>query len=290
MKPASFDYLAPSTVGETLELLERYGEDGKILAGGQSLVPMLNFRLTKFGYLIDINNLAELSYVDEDRGVLRIGALTRHRTIENSNIVAKAAPLLATAAKWVAHPPVRTRGTVGGSLAHCDPAAEYPAVLLALDAKILLRNRTNARLIPADEFIKGVFETALEPQELLTEIQVPVADESQRFGFEEFARRPGDLAVMGIAACLTVRGQRITDARITAFGTEGGACRIIAAEAALVDADSLADGIEWASQAASAVPVQSDVHASAELRSRLASALTRRVLTRALSRRESFVS
>src|SRR5581483_11935106 len=174
MKPASFDYLAPSTVGETLELLERYGEDGKILAGGQSLVPMLNFRLTKFGYLIDINNLAELSYVDEDRGVLRIGALTRHRTIENSNIVAKAAPLLATAAKWVAHPPVRTRGTVGGSLAHCDPAAEYPAVLLALDAKILLRNRTNARLIPADEFIKGVFETALEPQELLTEIQVPV--------------------------------------------------------------------------------------------------------------------
>lgn len=285
MKPAAFEYVAPTTVGETLELLECYGDECKILAGGQSLVPMLNFRLAKFKYLIDINNVAELSYIRSDDRVLRIGALTRYRTIENSTLVAEAAPLLATATKWVGHLPVRTRGTIGGSLAHCDPAAEYPAVLLALNAKILARRRTSERLIPAGEFIRGMFETALEPQELLIEIQIPIANTSQCFGFEEFARRPGDLAIMGIAVCLTLGGRHIAGAQIAAFGTEGGACRVHAAETALLGARSLADGIERASQAASGVPTQSDVHAPAALRGHLARTLTRRALTRALAAR-----
>jgi carbon-monoxide dehydrogenase medium subunit len=254
-----------------------------VLAGGQSLVPILNFRLARFKFLIDINNVAELSYIVVESGLLRIGALTRYRAIENSAVVADAAPLLALATKSVGHLPIRTRGTIGGSLAHADPAAEYPAVLLALNATIVVRSQRCERLIAAGDFIKGVFETALESDELLTEIRIPVTTRNQRFGFEEFSRRPGDLAIMGVAACVEFDGDRIEHARIVVFGGSDGACRVSAAETALLGSVGTSGDIERASVAAASAQTQSDVHATAALRTHLATALTRRALSSALA-------
>jgi carbon-monoxide dehydrogenase medium subunit len=287
MKPSGFDYLSPATTRAALEFLDRHGEEARILAGGQSLVPMLNFRLARFKYLIDINSVAELSYITVEHDVLRIGALTRYRTIENSSVVAAAAPLLARATRWVGHPPVRTRGTIGGSLAHADPAAEYPAVLLALDGKIVVRSLKAERVIAAADFIKGVFATALDPDELLTEVRIPVARKNQVFGFEEFARRSGDLAVMGIAACLKLSDGRIEAARVAAFGSEGGARRISEAEAQLQGRAADPEQIERAGRAAFGIPTHSDVHATAALRSHLAGVLTRRALASALASHQS---
>ena len=184
-------------------LAENSGE-ARILAGGQSLVPMLNFRIARFKYLIDINNITELSYIWDRGGELRIGAVTRYRTIENSPLVASSAPLLAEVTKWVGHLPIRTRGTIGGSLSHADPAGEYAAALLALDAEVVLRNIKATRVLKVEDFIQGMFTTALEPDEMVVEVRVPCAKSSQVFGFDEYARRPGDLAIMGIAVRLDV--------------------------------------------------------------------------------------
>jgi carbon-monoxide dehydrogenase medium subunit len=281
MKPAPFEYFSPKTTKAALELLAAHRSDARILAGGQSLVPLLNFRIARFKYLIDINGIPELAYIKLESDILRIGALTRYRAIETSPTVADAAPLLFEATKWVGHLPIRTRGTIGGSLAHADPAAEYAAVMLALDGRVVLQSEKGARTLDAGDFIQGMFSTALAADEMLVEVRIPRARNNQVFGFEEFARRPGDLAVMGIAVRLDFDGDRVETARIVSLGGQDGACRIPEAEAEIQSRPLSAERIENASRAASDIDTHADIHATGALRQHLCGTLVRRVLGRA---------
>jgi carbon-monoxide dehydrogenase medium subunit len=283
MKPAPFEYLSPKTMQAALDLLAIHGDDARILAGGQSLVPLLNFRMARFQYLVDINGIAELAYIRLDNGTLRIGALTRYRTIETSALVAQAAPLLAEATQYVAHLPIRTRGTIGGSLAHADPAGEYAAIMLALDGNIVLKNRNDTRTLQVDDFIQGMFTTTLNPDEMIVEILIPQARNNQVFGFEEFARRPGDLAVMGVALRLDFDGDSVEDVRIVALGSSNGACRIGAAETEIKGHPLSTSVIDRACRAAAEIDAHTDIHATAELRRHLCGALLKRVLAKALA-------
>jgi CO/xanthine dehydrogenase FAD-binding subunit len=197
VKPAPFDYVAPRSLAAALAVL---GEDAKALAGGQSLVPLLNFRLARPATLVDLNGLAELAYLRRSEGTLRIGALTRHATLERSGVVARGWPLLAQAVRHVAHPAIRNRGTVGGSVAHADPAAELPVALLALDARFHTRSaRRGTRTIAAAAFFEAPLMTVLEPDELLVEIEVPQLPPGARTAFAEHARTHGDFALAGAA-------------------------------------------------------------------------------------------
>ena len=204
MKPTPFAYDAPRELDEALALLARHGEDAKVLAGGQSLVPLLNFRLARPARLVDVNRVAELGYLRRRAGALRIGALTRAAALERSRVVALHWPLLREAARLVGHPQIRSRGTVGGSVAHADPAAELPAVLTALGARFHLRSARGARTLRADELFLGFLSTALEPDELLVEIEVPPLPPRTGTAIVEHARTHGDFALGGAAAVLTV--------------------------------------------------------------------------------------
>jgi len=197
VKPAAFDYRAPASVEKALPLL---GLDSAVLAGGQSLIPLLNLRLARPELVVDVNGIAELDYIHADDGVLRIGALTRQVTLERSELVATRWPLLTKAVRLVGHAQIRTRGTVGGSVAHADPAAELPAALIALGARIHLRSPRRARAISASEFFLGPLHTAREPDELLVEVEVPEPPEGAGSGFAEHARTHGDFATAGAAA------------------------------------------------------------------------------------------
>ena len=281
MKPAPFEYFAPKTTKAALGLLAAHRSDARILAGGQSLVPLLNFRMARFKYLIDINGISELAYIKLENEILRIGALTRYRAIETSLVVADAAPLLFEATKWVGHLPIRTRGTIGGSLAHSDPAAEYVAVMLALDGRVVLQSDTGVRSLEAGDFFQGMFSTALATDEMLVEVCIPRARPNQVFGFDEFARRPGDLAVMGIAVRLDFDSDRVETARIVALGGQNGACRLPEAEAEIQRRPLSLERIENAGRAASAISAHTDVHATAALRQHLCGTLVTRVLGRA---------
>lgn len=198
MKPPPFDYAVATSIDHALQLLEA-NEDAKILAGGQSLIPLLNLRFASPALLIDITRIAEMRAVRRAGEILSIGALTRHAEVERDLVIRDAAPLLAAAAAWVAHPQIRNRGTLGGSIAHGDTAAEFPAVLLALDATIVARSSSGERRIAAGDFFGSHFQTALGHEELLVSVEVPVADARTRWGFSEFARRKGDYAIGGAA-------------------------------------------------------------------------------------------
>jgi CO/xanthine dehydrogenase FAD-binding subunit len=204
MKPAAFAYEVPRSVEEALGSL---GEDARVLAGGQSLVPMMNFRIARPERLVDINRIEALSYLRDDGGALRIGALTRQATLERSELVARGWPLLSQAVRCVGHPQIRTRGTVGGSVAHADPAAELPVALTALDARFHVRSPRGTRTLRADELFVFHLTTALEPDELLVEIEVPPAPAGARMAFAEYARTHGDFAIAG-AAVVLVPGER----------------------------------------------------------------------------------
>ena len=204
MRPAPFAYDAPRELDEALALLARHGEDAKVLAGGQSLVPLLNFRLARPARLVDVNRVAELGYLRRRAGALRIGTLTRTAALERSRVVALHWPLLREAARLVGHPQIRSRGTVGGSVAHADPAAELPAVLTALGARFHLRSARGVRTLRADELFLGFLSTALEPDELLVEIEVPPLPPRTGTAIVEHARTHGDFALGGAAAVLTV--------------------------------------------------------------------------------------
>src|SRR5439155_80439 len=220
MKPAAFDYFTPTTVPEALALLAEHGGDAKPLAGGQSLIPAMNFRLARPAVLVDLNRIAELAYVragGKDAGLV-IGAMARQRAVERSDVVARAAPLVAEAMPSIAHPQIRNRGTVGGSVAHADPAAELPAVMLALEARFRAQSSTGERSIPVAEFFKGMLETALAPGELLVEIAVPALPARTGTAFLEMARRHGDYALVGVAAVVTLdTKERCHTARIAGF-------------------------------------------------------------------------
>lgn len=283
MKPAKFDYHAPTTVEQALELLGRYGGDAKVLAGGQSLMPLLNFRLSRPAALVDLNRIPSLAYVREQDGQVRFGAMTRQRTIEFSPVVRERVPLLGEATRWVGHLPIRTRGTIGGSIAHADPSAEYPAVLTALEGEVVARGPRGERVIKARDLFRTYLTTSLTPDEILVEVRLPAMPAGAAYALEEFARRHGDFAIIGIAAMIVREGQRCKTARLATAGAGPVPVRLRAAEE-ILERDGLDDAaIEAAAQRASElVSPDSDIHASADYRRHLTGVLTKRALKRAL--------
>jgi CO/xanthine dehydrogenase FAD-binding subunit len=272
MKPAPFKYLAADSLAAALAAKAEYGAEARFLAGGQSLIPAMNFRLAQPGVLIDINPLAELDYVREE-GTLRIGALTRTRTLERSALVAERQPLLHEAVPHVAHPQIRNRGTLGGNLAHADPASELPAVMLALGARLHLKSSKGHRSIDAQGFFTGALTTALRDDEMLVEVELPSLPLRTGTCFLEVARRRGDYAMMGIAAVVTL-GKR-TDVRL-------GFCNA-GATPMLVELDQIEDA---EAQVQAKIDPSGNVHATKAFQRHLAGVLTRRALQIALSRVE----
>jgi carbon-monoxide dehydrogenase medium subunit/6-hydroxypseudooxynicotine dehydrogenase subunit alpha len=280
MKPPAFDYEAPTSLEEALALLAERGADGKVLAGGQSLVPLLNFRLARPEVLIDVNGLQELSYLRREGGTLKIGALTRHASLEHSRLAETYWPLLTEAMGWVAHPQIRNRGTVGGSCAHADPAAELPVVMAALDARFRVASTRGERTLGAAEMFLGQLEPGIEPDELLVEIEVPPVAPGTGAAFVEFARRHGDFALGGVAAMVRLDADRTCrGAAIALLGAGPTPLRPADAEAALVGAPlDAATAAEAAKLAVRDAAPTGDLHGSAEYRRDLIETLTRRAL------------
>jgi|SRR5579885_3597449 carbon-monoxide dehydrogenase medium subunit len=284
MKPPRLSYARPESLGDALSLAARYGADAKLLAGGQSLVPMLNLRLADPGILIDLNRLSSLSGIRRENGSLRIGALTRHRELELSPEAAAAEPLLKRAAREIGHLAIRNRGTIGGSIAHADPSAEWPLLAVALDAKLGLRSQRKSRTVPARDFFAGPFTTCAEPDEILTEIDFPLATSGGGFGFQELCRRPGDFAIVAVACRLDVEDGRCTAARIAVGGAGPTPLHLPAVEAIVKGSRGENDAINEAAAAASrAVDPASDLHGSADYRRRMVAVLTRRALSEAFT-------
>jgi carbon-monoxide dehydrogenase medium subunit len=285
MKPPRFDYHAPTTVDAALSLLARYGGEAKVLAGGQSLMPLLNFRLTRPAALVDLNRIATLAYIREVDGQVRLGAMTRQRAIELSPVVRARLPLLGEATRWVGHLPIRTRGTVGGSLAHADPAAEYPAVLTALEGEVVARGPRGERVIQPADLFQTYLTTSLAPDEILTEVRLPAMPAGSGYAFEEFARRHGDFAIVGIAAMIVVEGRRCARARLATAGAGPVPVRLRAAEA-ILESEGLSDAAVAAAaeRASELVEPDSDLHASAAYRRHLTAVLTGRAVARARAR------
>ncbi len=279
MKPAPFDYHRPASLAETFDLLDRYGDDGRILAGGQSLVPALNMRLATPRAVIDINRLPGLDAIRLTPEALLIGALARHETVERSPLVREHASLIALAMPHVGHAAIRTRGTFGGSLALADPAAELPACAVALEATIRVEGRRGRRDVAAAEFFRGIYTTALEPGELVTEVMIPRPRPGWRSGFQELARRHGDFALVGLAACARVEAGALADSRLVFFGVGAGPVRARGAEAALKGRRPDANRLASAAQALAAdLDPPGDVHGSPALRRHLAGVLLARVV------------
>lgn len=269
MKPAPFAYKKARSLDEAVSLLVE--KDARLLAGGQSLIATLNMRLSAPSLLIDINGLGGLDGITVKGGAVEIGALTRHAQAERSDVIAKQAPLIARAIPHIGHPAIRNRGTVGGSIAFADPAAELPACLLALDGEIDATGPKGKRTIKAQDFFKGLFETALGPQEVLTAIRVPAADNAARVGFAELARRHGDYAIVGLAACARANGKGLSDVRLAYFGVGSTPVRAKKAELALASGN-----IDAAIKALDLQP-HDDVQATGKVKTHLAGVLLRRV-------------
>jgi len=280
MKPAPFEYHRPVSLAETFDLLDRYGDDGRILAGGQSLVPTLNMRLVTPRAVIDINRLPGLDATRITPEGLVIGALARHEVLVRSALVKEHAPLIATAMPHVGHEAIRTRGTLGGSLALADPAAELPACAVALDATIGLTSRRGRRDMPAADFFRGIYTTALEPGEIVTDLTVPRATVGWRSGFEELARRQGDFALVGLAARVRLDAGVIAEARLVFFGVGTRPVRARAAETALTGGRASADLVTAARHALqNDIDPPADIHGSPALRRHLAGVLLPRVVS-----------
>ena len=287
MKPASFEYYRPQSLDEALSLLAEHAGDAKPLAGGQSLIPAMNFRLAAPAVLVDLNALGELSYIVDGPDGVRVGGMTRQRTVERSPAIAASAPLVTETMPFIAHPAIRNRGTIGGSLAHADPAAELPAVMLALNARFAVRSSAGSRTVGPDDFFVGLFTTAVQPGELLTEILISETPERTGHAFQEISRRHGDFALVGVAASVTVDEQgRCTAARIALLSVGDRPMLAQRAAALLLGQVPSAGAIEAAANMAAAEDIDpsSDIHASAKYRRHLAVVLTRRTLTVAFSR------
>jgi carbon-monoxide dehydrogenase medium subunit len=279
MKPAQFEYAAPHSVDEAIEELRRSDGDAKILAGGQSLVPLLNMRLATPARLVDLNRVPELRYVAERDGGIAIGAMARQRTVERDQQVAARVPLLAEAIRWVGHPAIRNRGTVGGSIAHGDPAAELPAIAVCLDARITVRGPGGERTLAAEDLYLGYMATTLEPDEVLTEVWFPTAPPNTGQAWIEFARRHGDFALAGVGVSLTLFGESIREARLGLTGVGGTPVRARAAEGILAGGPLDDERLRAAVEAVrAAIEPDSDIHASAEYRVHLAGVLTERAV------------
>ena len=285
MKPAAFDYIRPDALDAALAALAQHGGEAKLLAGGQSLMPLLNFRMLRPAWLIDINRLGALDHVSEDGSGLHIGALTRHHTLETSPAVARRFPVLAEAMRHVAHLAIRNRGTIGGSLCHADPAAELPMMALLLDAEIEARSSRETRRIAAQDFFVGPLATTLAETEMVTEIRLPALPPRTGWGFEEFALRAGDFAFAAAAALVSIADGRIVAARLALMGVGDTPLRLHDVERALAGqtvSATLASDV--AAEARAAVDPASDLRASAGYRRHLVAALTERAVTQACRR------
>jgi aerobic carbon-monoxide dehydrogenase medium subunit len=275
--PPSFTYARATSVDEALALAAEHGEDAKYLAGGQSLLPLMKLRFAAPTVLIDLGRVTELSYVRDEGTYVAIGALTRHHDVATSELLLADVPLLAHTAEAVGDPQIRHRGTIGGSVAHADAAADLPAALLALDATFVVRGESGARSVPAAEFFKGIFETALAPGELLTEIQVPKPASPAAWSFQKFNKRAIDFAMVGVA----VQGAGSPTAAVALINMGSTPLRATAVESALAGGASIADAAALAAQGTSA---GSDIHASKAYREHLARVLVRRALEEASTR------
>jgi len=281
VKPPPFEYFAPRSTEEALSLLAEHDE-AKVLAGGQSLVPLLALRLARPTALIDLGTVPGLDYIRRDDGHVAVGAMTRERAAERSDVIASGVPLLADALPLVGHVAIRNRGTVGGSAAHADPSAEIPAVVVALDAELVVASARGERTIPAADFYQGFLTTALEPDEVLTEIRFPVPASGTGVAFEEAARRHGDFAMVGAAASVRVEDGKYADARLVVMGVSDTPVRCREAEQALVGASAGSGAAdEVAAVAAQQLSPPSDLHGTSAYRKHLARVLLRRAITRA---------
>ena len=271
MKPAPFAYAKARSVAHAIELLAN--DDARLLAGGQSLIATLNMRLSHPALLVDINGVGGLDRIASNNGHIEIGALVRHAQADRSSELARRAPLIALAMPHIGHPAIRNRGTIGGSVAFADPAAELPACVLALGGEMTIAGPQGSRIVRADDFFKGLFETALTARDVLTAIRIPAAGADTRVGFAEFARRHGDYAMVGLAACARADGQRLRDLRLAYFGVGSTPVRAHHAEQALTDRD-----IDAAVHAlAQDLNPPDDVQASGAVKTHLAGVLLRRV-------------
>ena len=287
MKSPPFEYEATTSVEHALGLLADLGDEAKVLAGGQSLVPLLHLRLARPSYLVDINGLADLASVRDGNGSgVELGAMVRHREAEVSEVVRTRAPLLAAAIRLVGHAAIRTRGTVGGSVAHADPAAELPTALTALDAEMVATSVRGERSIGADAFFQGFLTTALEPDELLTAIRVPAWPAATGWAFEEFSRRHGDFAIVGAATTVSLAADgTLAGARIALSGASGVPFRATDAERLLAgETPSPELWVTAAQRAAANVDPPADLHGSAAYRRQLVATLTKRALEQACLR------
>ncbi|HET8544993.1 MAG TPA: xanthine dehydrogenase family protein subunit M [Pseudolabrys sp.] len=271
MKPAPFAYTKARTLKEAVTLLAKHKDDARLLAGGQSLIATLNMRLSAPDLLIDINGIKNLNGIAKKGKYVEIGALARHAQVERSDVIAKHAPLIALAMPHIGHPAIRNRGTFGGSIAFADPAAELPACLLALGGEVDIAGPRGKRKVKADAFFKGLFETALRPQEMITAVRVPAADKAMRVGFAELARRHGDYAIVGLAASARADSKGLADVRLAYFGVGDTPVRAKKAEAALANGD-----IDAAVKVLDLDP-HDDVQATAKTKKHLAGVLLRRV-------------
>lgn len=291
MKPAPFEYLAPRSLEEALHALSGTDGETRILAGGQSLIPLLNMRLASPKRLVDLGRVKELAYVEERDGGYAIGAMTRQRTLERDDRISREVPLLAEAIHWVGHPQIRNRGTIGGSIAHGDPAAELPAVAVCLDARVTVQGPRGTRTLDARNLYLGYLATTLAPDEILTDVWFPKAAPGTGHAWLEFARRHGDYAIAGVGVAITLAADQIAGSRIVLTGVDGTPVRASAAEALLVGAtvdeqhqiqpSTLRPAVE---ALRSAINPETDVQATAAYRRHLAGVLLERALPRACER------
>lgn len=286
MKLPLFDYAAPHDLGEALGLMAEHGDDAKMLAGGQSLLPLMAFRLARPAMLVDLVNVPGLNRILTEDGRVVVGSMTRERTAEQSATISANLPLLAQALPFIGHAAIRNQGTVGGSAAHADPSAEIPAVAVALDAEFVVTSAARGeRVIGATEFFKSFFVTALEPDELMTEVRFPIMSQNMGVAFEEVARRHGDFAIVGAAVAVQVEDDVFTDARLALCGVSDTPVRCRDAEEVLIglsaEPEAIADAL---ASTLRALNPPSDLHGSSEYRLHLAQVISRRAIVRASAR------
>jgi len=287
MKPAPFKYVAASSLEHALSLKAEHGDEARFLAGGQSLIPAMNFRLARPSVLIDINGLTELGSVDRSEGTeIRVGALTRYRDLERNRDFLKSCPLFADALPHIAHPQIRNRGTIGGNLSHADPASELPALAVAMQARMRIKSSASEREVPASKFFQGLLTTDIGSVEMLVEISYPVPKPRSGACFQEVARRRGDFALAGVAAVVTVDPQRrCSDARVALCGVGETPVDASEAVAGLIGTDCSDDAIDAAAvEVQNAIEPSGNVHATADYQRHIAGILTKRTLATALQR------
>ena len=285
MKPAPFMHFAPDNLNDALKLLSEHAPSARVLAGWQSLVPLMNFRLSQPSCLIDINRIPDLAYISDNGNHIAIGAMTRERCIENSELVRNCIPLLHEATSFIGHAPIRNRGTIGGSVANAAPAAEYPAATLVLDCQMILHSVRGIRQVTAAQFFDGIMSTVLEPDEILVELIVPKTVSGCGWAFMEVTRRHGDFALVGIAAKLMLSGKNVTDVQIAACGVGPTPIRLSSAEHEILEQGITDKAVKSAAgAAANEVTPSGDLHATADYRRRLTAVLTSRALLKAQER------